>query len=115
MIVFEADSVGVFVDADYGEGWVDFRWPDRIYGHDGLHVDIDSHCSRERGMWTGSGFESVELWRDRLRLQFPPQLARKLEFDHEIEIAFSLSNEQFSALHVFITNLIGTHDLVIHI
>jgi hypothetical protein len=36
--------------------------------------------------------------RDRIRLRFSPALARKLELDEEVEIAFSISDEKFAQL-----------------
>lgn len=99
MSPYSATSVGVMVDTDHGEGWVVFRWPHERYGHEELTIDLDGHCSRRMPIHSGEGPpEFVELQRDSIKLRFDPALADKLQLAEEIEISFSLSDDEFAEL-----------------
>ena len=96
---YPATSVGVAADLDHGVGWIVFRWPDDRYGYDELRIDLDGHCSRRMLILSGEGSPKfTELHRDRIRIRFNPQLAKKLQLEGEIEISFRLSDEEFQEL-----------------
>jgi hypothetical protein len=107
---YQADKVELFADVDYGEGGIAFRWPDPRFGWECLKIDLDGHCARRMPIHSGSGIDSIELHRDRIRFRFAPPLARALQFEEEIEIAFSTSDEDFRALRKVIVYLMGEED-----
>lgn len=99
MMKLSAESVHVFADYDHGEGWLAIHWRHDLYGGDTLSIGFDGWCSRRMPIRSGQGPpEYVELTRDRLRLRFAPDLAKKLELDEEVEISFSASDEEFDEL-----------------
>jgi hypothetical protein len=99
MLRYSATFVGVQADTDHGEGRVVFQWPDDRYGHDGLTIDLDGHCSRRMPVYSGTGPpEFLELRRDGIRIRFHPTLADKLRLDEEIEILFRLPDAEFAEL-----------------
>jgi hypothetical protein len=96
---YSATSVQVLADTDHSEGWVVFRWAHDVYGYEELRIDLDGHCSRRMPSHSGSGPpEFVELRRDRVKLGFGAELARKLRLDEEVEISFSLLEPEFQEL-----------------
>lgn len=99
MTSYQASRVDLLVDVDYGEGWITFDWPDAVFGHDQLTIDLDGYCSRRMPIHSGWGPpDFLELQRDRIRLRFAPELASKLKMDEEIEIVFALPDDDFLEL-----------------
>jgi hypothetical protein len=99
------DDIGL----EYGEGWLAFVWADPLYGREGLQIDVeDSHCSRMMPIRCGQGPpEFVEVARDRVKLRFSPELAKKLELDEEIVIEFAISDQEFEQLERTIEHFRG--------
>lgn len=100
MQIFHAREVSVdTADLEYGEGWLCFCWPDGMYGSEQLQIDMEGHCSRAMPIRSGQGPpEFVTVERDRVVLRFRPALARKLELDDEIEIRFSINDDDYQKL-----------------
>jgi hypothetical protein len=99
MTFYHADQVAVVADVEYGEGYIQFRWPDPIVGHEGLKIDLDGHCSREMPIHSGDGPPKfIELDRSGLKLWFPPELAKKLKLDQDLELTFTLTDNDYLAL-----------------
>jgi hypothetical protein len=90
------DDIGL----EYGEGWLVFTWPDPMCGTEYLKIDVeDGHCSRMMPIRSGKGPpEFVELGRDRVKIRFSPELAKKLELDEEIVIEFAINEQDFKQL-----------------
>jgi hypothetical protein len=90
------DDIGL----EYGEGWLAFVWPDPMYGSECLKIDVeDGHCSRMMPIRCGKGPpQFVEVTRDRVKIRFSPELAKKLELDEEIVIEFAISDQDFEQL-----------------
>jgi hypothetical protein len=112
MTSFYADRVDVTADTDNGEGWITFRWPDRLFGWECLIIDLDGHCSRRMPIRSGDGWpEFVELKRDRIILRFEPSLAEKLQLEEDVEITFAISDDDFRQLSRAIDYLNGAEDV----
>jgi hypothetical protein len=108
MAVYTATAVSVIADVDYGEGWITFQWPDPLYGHEGLTIDLDGHCSREMPIHSGQGPpEFVALERDSVKLRFPPALAQKLQLESDVEILFNIPDKDFTTLQLVIDYFSG--------
>jgi|SRR3954447_14957715 hypothetical protein len=87
------------IDREYGEGWLSFIWPDPMYGTERLSIDLQGHCSRRMPIRSGQGPPSfVEVGRNRIKMRFPAELAKKLELDEEIEIEFAINDQDFEQL-----------------
>jgi hypothetical protein len=99
MTLYHAESVELEADTEYGEGCVTFRWPDPMYGWECLTVDLDGYCSKRMPIHSGNGLpEFVEVQHDRIKLRFDPILATKLELEHDVEITFDVSDDEFREL-----------------
>jgi hypothetical protein len=99
MASYHADRVDLTADTEYGDGWITFRWPDRLFGWECLEIALDGHCSRRMPVHSGDGLpEFVELKRDRIRFRFEPALAEKLELEEDVEISFDISDDDFRQL-----------------
>jgi hypothetical protein len=108
MLLYHAENVELAADTDYGQGWVTFRWPDRLYGWECLTIDLDGHCSRRMPIHSGDGLPGfVVVQRDRIRLRFDPLLAAKLELEQDVEIAFDVPDDDFRELCKVISYLNG--------
>jgi hypothetical protein len=96
---FHAHAIEFVGDFDYGEGWITFQWKDKLYGKEGLTIDLDGHCSRNMMIRSGTGPpEFIELQKDSLKLRFTPYVAKMLELDEEIQITFEPNDEIFKQL-----------------
>ncbi len=86
-------------DLDYGIGAIWFEWPDIVYGHEGLGIDLDGFCSRRMPIRSGQGPPLfVEVERGRILVRFPPTLAIRLELDELVEIHFQIDDDDFRLL-----------------
>lgn len=111
MRLYHASAVYVSHDLDYGEGSVEFVWPDEISGWDMLHVELDGHCSRRMPLYSGrEGLDRIELSRDRAKFSFAAELAERLKLDREIEIVFSIPDDLFSELEKVVDFMGGDID-----
>ncbi len=111
MAQYHAEKVELDAETDYGEGWVEFQWPDSLYGWECLKIDLDRHCSRRMPIRSGDGLpDLVELQRNRIRFRFDPSLARKLELEQDVEITFDISDDEFSDLRRVVDYLFGGED-----
>ena len=91
-------QVESILDFDHGEGWVTFSWLDENGNDRLLTVDVDGHCRREMPIRSGTGVSIVSVDRDKVRLRLTDDLASKLELDHEIEFAGSVSENAYADL-----------------
>ncbi len=106
-----AHAVDLFADLDYGEGGISFRWPDPLYGEEELNINLDGFCSRAMPFYSGDdSVEAVELQRDRICFRFSDSLARKLRFEQEVEIIFTISDVDFRKLRQVINHIYGSGD-----
>lgn len=107
MAIYRANQVTVDTDSlSYGEGEVEFRWPGPIFGWECLTINADGHCSRRMPIRSGSGPpDFVAVDRERVCLRFPPELAQQLQLEPQVEITFSLSDEDFRKLRRMIRYL----------
>jgi hypothetical protein len=110
MMTFQATAVHTLLDADYGEGSVVFRWPDKQYEFEELRIDCDGHCSRGMPWYSGAGLQDATLKRNSIRLRFAPELATSLRLADQIEIGFELCDKEFTALQGFINLLMGNDE-----
>jgi hypothetical protein len=110
MTRYAATSVDVTgVDIDHGYGWISFRWPHDIYGHEELNIDLsDGHCSRRMPLHSGTGALAImELRKDGIILGFDPDLAKRLCLESEIEILFSMPDVEFDRLRRVLDAFVG--------
>jgi hypothetical protein len=108
MALYHAEKVDLSADADYGEGWIIFQWPDRLFGWECLTLNLDDYCARRMPIRMGGGMpEFIDLQRDRIRMRFDPDLAAKLEFEQDVEITFNVSDEDYRELCKVISYLKG--------
>jgi hypothetical protein len=106
--IYQASSVSILADCDHGEGWLAFQWPDALFGTEGLKIDLEGFCSRKMPIRSGQGPpDFIELQRDSIRLRFSPALAKKLELDQDVEIHFSIDENQFRQLERAVAYLNG--------
>jgi hypothetical protein len=104
---YQSRAVHVLADTDHGEGWIMFEWPDESSGWDCLRITLDGHCSRRMPIYSGSGIERIELSRDRIRVQFTPELADRLRLELDTEIGFAASDTEFAELRAVVEHLGG--------
>lgn len=105
---YHATSVGIVADCDHGEGWIVFQWPDPLYGSEELKIDLDGHCSRYMPIQSGTGPpEFIALQRDFIRIRFAPELAKRLQLSEEIEIRFSINDDDYAELQKVVNNFNG--------
>jgi hypothetical protein len=99
---FVATKVELNADLEYGEGRIRFRWPDQMSGEELLEIDCDGHCSRRMPIYSGTGPPRfIVLERNRVVIQFSATLAKQLRLEEEIEITFSISDDDFQKLVAF--------------
>lgn len=107
MTTYQATEVDLSTDYDNGEAQLVFQWPDRLLGSEGLSIDFDGFCSRNRQFYSGNGPPEIDLRRDHVRLRFTPRLAKCLLLEEEIEICFQLNDYEFDEVRRFVAFLNG--------
>lgn len=105
-----ADRVELHADVDYGEGGIEFYWPDPVFGYESFRIDMEGHCSRRMPIYSGSGLEAIDLARDRVRFRFSELLARQLRLGQDVEIAFAISDEDFEKLKQALNFVMGVDE-----
>jgi len=96
---YSATSVRILGDFDYGEGSIEFEWPDPICGYELLIIDVDGHCSRRMPINSGSGwFEFLDVNRNRIKLRFDSALASKLQLDDVITVEYRLTDDEYDLI-----------------
>jgi hypothetical protein len=95
---YRASRVTFDCDANHGEGWFTFEWPDLIYGTEKLNIDLDGHCSKANPFYSGFGIDDAELFRDRIEFSFSDRLAGRLQLERHVTIHFELSDGEYQAL-----------------
>jgi hypothetical protein len=106
---FQANSVIVQADLDYGEGWIQFVWKDTQNRTESLRIDLDRHCSKSMPWYSGTGVEVICLERTSMLLRFPPTVAESLRFEKEVQISFTLNDAEYVEVRRFVEFLEG-HD-----
>ena len=102
MTIYRATSLH-FGAIEQGAMLVSFEWSDPLYGVEGLDVDVDGFCSRKMPIRSGKGpLEIIHFRRDSIALKFPPVLAEQLELDEEIEISFTITDDEFNSLGIVV-------------
>lgn len=94
---------GSCLDFDHGEGYCSFAWEDPLYGEEGLTISFDGHCSRRMPIRSGDGIpDFVLISKDRVRLRFDANLAKKLELSELIEIRYLFTESDIRTLKEFV-------------